>query len=97
MRGPSNERKMPNSVADEEGVSGGRVRARAAENLACILGTRFKPGHARPGLKRKKGVRGACGGGGYVGFTRGFRLLPDRKNKLASSRSGFARCLLLAS
>lgn len=60
VRGPSNERKMPNNAANGRGsgreASGGRVRENLAENLACILGARFKPGQAGPGLKRKKGV-----------------------------------------
>lgn len=85
MRGPSNERKMPNNVAvGGEYRVGGYARASPSENLACILGTRFKPGQEpRPGLSetKERSRRGPRGGGGYVGFTRGFRLLPDRKKQ----------------
>lgn len=58
------------------GVSGGRVRASPAENLACILGARFKTRASRPGLKRKKGVGAASRWWGVCRVHRRFSTSP---------------------
>lgn len=82
MRGPSNERgRCLTTWAD-----GGEYRvggyASPSENLACILGSRgSNPGKQARSETKERMRRGQRGGGGYVGFTRGFRLLPDRKKQ----------------
>lgn len=94
MRGPSNERKMPSNAFDGgEYLVGGYVQTRAKPSLHFrrTVQTRAHTHGMACETKEwsRKGPRD--GGGRYVGFTRGFRLLPNRKNKSTSSRVGPAR------
>lgn len=83
MRGPSNERGRCLTTWPMEGNIGwAGTRASPSENLACILGSRgSNPGKQARSETKERMRRGQRGGGGYVGFTRGFRLLPDRKKQ----------------
>lgn len=74
------------------GQEGERERERTSERRREKDRVKGEKKQARPETKERSRWD-PRGGGGYVRFTRGFRLLsPTARNKLASSRAVFACC-----